>query len=475
MPVYQPDTEYLNNKSRWETMRVVLGGQDVIKGLAPPQGWHSTVDPKTYLPGFYPDNTDNQQRYKAYLQRAIFYAITAYTHSGFTGLPLRKRAPEEEIPSQIDYARTNIDGAGTGLQQFTRSALGDVLGYGRWGCLTDQAPRNGITQDKTSTSKTYPAESIIGGKERTISGKVVQTEVRLKESIDIKVDEFTSRSEVFYRVLSLDERGYSQRTFDKAGDPVPLLIGPGGEPTAGPIYPTDAAGNVLREIPFQIIGATNNRFSIDKPPLLDIAFVNIGMYVNSADYEENMHVHGQGTLLLWSDLSAADFVQANPSGINVGARAGHFLGPNGGGQLLQAEPSSALKEAIADKITTMIGMGAQFIQRDRTERTATESLISAAQQGSDLSTVVSNTVEGMRNILRHHTIFMGGDPDTIKFDLNRDFYDRELSAQEASVLIMLRDARLLAYGDILDRLKRAGWVRGDRTAEQILSEVEQDG
>lgn len=443
----QKHEEYTKYAHRWRTMRGSIGGEDVLKGLT------GEFEPWEFIPKFSPHDKD---RYDALIKRAIYYNFTGNTHSGFTGAVFRK--PQTiKLPDTLEYMIKNADGTGAGLEQVSREVVSEVLSPGRNGLLVDLGKQAG----STAYIKRYAAEKILDWAVSVRDSQAILTKVVLEEPAVIRKEDKKQ-----YRFLMLDESWrYYQVVY--AEDEKTVIDDMS--------YPTKRDGSQLDYIPFQFFGSENNRPTVDKPPLFDIANINIGHFRNSADWEEFLHFHGQGTVFITSEMSGQQFKEANPNGITIGARAGHFIGPNGNAILLQMGAESALPDAMDRKVNQMIGIGAQFIDDSTTQQTATGTKVNASQRTSGLSKVVGNVVTGMQNVLAWTTDFMGGDPGKIEYDLNRIFYDESLTAQEATAIIMLKDAGFIATSDGRWVLRRSGWLRGDRTDELIDGEVEVDG
>ena len=110
------------------------------------------------------------------------------------------------------------------------------------------------------------------------------------------------------------DKQYTQQLYDENGDAITeeiVIRGANGQP--------------FDYIPFQFIGSRDNLPNIDEPILYDIARVNIGHFRNSADQENNLSVHGGGTLVVSTDMSTEAFQAANPGGITVGENSGLIL------------------------------------------------------------------------------------------------------------------------------------------------------
>ena len=446
MAIDDKHSEYEKYSHRWDTSRAVIGGEDVVKGLT------GDYKPTDFLPGFYPEDWE---RYKWYVQRAVFIAYTAFTHTGLLGSVFRKD-PDMEFPETIEYIEKNINGKAQGIKQFAKRVVSENLEVGRVGIFVDypNIEEEGRTGEEQATVNIYTAESILDWKTETINNQLVLTMVVLLEH-----DPIIGKQ---YRVLIIENGVYYQRIYDEDED----LI--------SEYQPRNFKGELFTYIPFQFCGSKDNTPSVDKPPLLDIAFVNKGHYRNSADHEENLHVHGQGTLLLWSDLSAEEWKTANPNGVNVGARAGHFLGQNGGGELLQLRESQAYQVAMDKKVIQMIGIGARFIQESAGNQRVDAVKMDKGQKESGLITLVDNCESAMINAIKFIIDFMSGEELEYKFELNRDFYDTNITAQEKTAMIMLVDSGVMPKSDARTLLKKAGWIAADKTEDEIEAEIETD-
>jgi len=443
--------EYTEFSGRWGTSRASIGGQDVIKGFV---GDYSSFD---FLPGFVPED---KPRYTKYLQLAIYYNYSGWTHNGIVGAVFREKLIYESSES-MEYIKTDIDGEGNGLSHFSENVLSEVVEVGRYGLLVDYSD-----EKKEAFVKTYNAESIFNWETESRGGVQVLTEVRLLETRVVNGDKFTKTEEEQVRVLALDEDGnYFQQLYDKNNAEIKEQDG-----ITYPAYPRNSSGEFFKEILFQFVGSKNNKPTVDKPPLLDISYINIGHYQNSADYEENIHVHGQSTMILGSSMSVNDYNAANPDGIKVGSRTAHFLGENPTAILLQAAAAGELNVAMEKKVIQMIGIGARFIS-DGNNETATGKLIDASMQTSGLNTLVNNCEQGVEQCIVWIDMFMNKTPQDYLFELNRDFFDKALTAQEIIALVMLKDSSVMAVSDIRRLAKRAGFINNDRTDEDIDEEI----
>jgi Domain of unknown function (DUF4055) len=241
----------------WGKMRDAVAGEDVVKARG-----------ETYLPRL---TGQDQEAYRGYLLRAMFFGATGRTLQGLLGAVMRKD-PVVVLPAATEPLLANVTRSGEDFATFTRLVVNEQLTTGRCGVLVDVGQRGGLPY-----LRLYPAESILNWHEVLVDGVPVLDFVALAEFVEPSpLDPEASRVRARIRVLQLDETGsYVQR-----------LIGEDdGEAV---ILPT-RLGRRLDFLPFQFIGASDNAPRPDKPPLLDLANVNLSHYRSSADLEHGRH------------------------------------------------------------------------------------------------------------------------------------------------------------------------------------------
>ena len=181
--------------------------------------------------------------------------------------------------------------------------------------------------------------------------------------------------------------------------------------------PRDSAGNTLDFIPFVFIGSEANTFEVDHPPLYDLAKINVGHYQNSAIYEDSVFTVGQvqpymsGLTQETVDLMKAENMYVG-SGRLLGVPSGETFG------FAQAQPNSLAKEAMKDKVSMMIAMGANLMEMGTANKTAMQVGNEMATQHSVLSLIAYNLSLAYTKALQIATEFMGGDSEAAAFEVN---------------------------------------------------------
>ena len=438
----------------WRMTRAASAGQKAIKDGA-----------TLYLPDFVPAD---EERYKQYIDRAYYMGVTGRTKNSMIGMIFRK-PPTYNIPPAIEALMEDIDGAGQSLEQLAKEAAGNILETGRQCFLVDYPQADeGISKEEEArlglrpTIASYPAESLINWRFEGIKGRQMLTLAVLAEQTeDEERDEFSHDYETTYRVLRLKDGVYTQQIYDDAGMPK-------GEPYS----PLMAGGGTFDHIPLHIAGSEDNRPDVDMPPLYDLATVNIAHYQTTADHRENLFIHGQLTLGITTEMGWDEFQEANPDGIKVGARSGHYLGNNGGFTTATAPESSSLRLALQDLEQQMVALGARLVQRGGQAETAEAARINASAEASTLDVMTSNLSEAIEAALEDIALFMGLPPEAIEYQLNREFWESGLDAQSLQAVIQGRQLNIYAATDALHMI-RSGTIqlRDDRTDEQIQQDV----
>lgn len=454
MSVNTQHPQYANFRDVWLTTRAASAGEKAVKDRG-----------KTFLPGFVPKD---DERYAQYKKRAYFMGVTGRTKASLVGMIFRKPA-EVELPPRIQSMADNIDGAGQSIEQLAKEAAGDLLETGRHVFLVDYPQTDADIDAETEarmglrpTIASYPAEALINWRYEGVNGRQQLTLAVLQEEVDVNEwDEFTHDTETRYRVLRLRDGVYTQQLYDDNEQPM-------GEEYA----PTMAGGGTFNYIPLHIAGAENNKPDIDMPPLYDLAIVNIAHYQTTADHRENLFIHGQLTLGITSDMGWDQFQAANPGGVKVGARSGHFLGSNGGLHSVTAPESSSLRVALQDLEQQMVMIGARLVQRGGQAETAEAARINASAEASTLDTVTSNLSDALQAALVDVARFAGEPDEQIVYRLNTEFWEFGLSAQQLSAVIQARQTGVIAPVDALTMIRKGSLtLSDDRTNEDIQEDV----
>jgi hypothetical protein len=443
MPVNSVHADLFDLLPMYETISDCLAGEPRIKFRR-----------EKYLPRPNPNDTSdaNRERYTAYLTRAVFYNVTKRTLGGLIG-QIYSRAPIIEIPDMMNVVKDDATGLGVDITQLSKSGATFAVGYGRGGLFVDYPDVADRAASKAEIDagnirpmfQVYDPKNVINWRYEKRGGKQYLTLVVLQER-KVKTDDgFYQTFENQWRVLRLEDGGYTQRLYTNARQNNPQVF-----------EPKDSDGNRFQEIPFEFMGSESNDPNPNSPPIYDLASLNIGHYRNSADYEESAYIVGQPTPY-FAGLTEQWVKQVLKGTIQLGARAAVPLPVGASAGLLQAQPNSLAFEAMTHKEKQMIALGAKLVEPNQVVRTATEAGIDYSYETSTLSSSADNVSDAFTRGLRWAAQFMGApDRDKIKFELNTEFDLIKMSSNERAQLVSEWQSGAITFGELRANMRRAG-------------------
>ena len=450
--------EYRASQYKWDLINCVISGQEAVKAA------------KTkYLPKPNPDDTstENDTRYNQYLARAVFYNASGRTLQGLVGAGFNK---DPELETSLDYVSTDIDGSGISIYQQSQAVLGSIVGVGRHALLADypatDAPASVSDMQSgklRATAVSIPSESVINWRTAKVGAEMKLVLVVIKESKEtISDDGFGSTNEDQYRVLRLSDGIYTQELWSQV-EKVWQLV-------EGPLIMLDGSGSTWDEIPFTFVGSQNNDSTVDTAPLYDLVEINIAHYRNSADYEDSAFFVGQAQPWL-SGLSIEWRDHIESSGLYVGSRAPILLPEGGAFGIASAAPNTLVKEAMDQKESQMVALGARLVQPGAVVKTVAQAEGNNAVEHSVLSLASSNVSNAYNKVLGWMDRFMGSSSES-SYELNTDFIEHSLDPQMLTSLIMSWQSGRLPESDLWGQLRKYGVIDPEKTDEEIKEELD---
>lgn len=285
-PVAHQCDSYIRQHQRWGICRETIEGEDVVKEKG-----------EKYLPmASGKDNECRKARYEAFKMRTPYSNFVGAAH-GIQHAMIFRRCPTMVLEDLFKSSGllNDVDGRGTSLYQFTSDSVWDLLktGFGAW--LLDNPPsKEGMSQLEAEKKGIrpyityYPAESIINWQYENVSGQKKLKLVVLLEKGSYVKNEFESVTYDRYRVLILNENGeYEQKIYTPHFDEYDKTKIVSMDVEVIPVF-VNVKGKKERinYIPLVLLPCDRP----DKPPLFDLAMLNIHHYQLSADYVNGVHM-----------------------------------------------------------------------------------------------------------------------------------------------------------------------------------------
>lgn len=412
--------EYLQFVPYWKQIRTFVRGMN---------------DVKEYIQSVTSDtSTKGRKRNKDYKDRAIYVNFPMRTRNALHGAVFRKN-PEIELPAQIDFLLSDVNGADLSIEHLAKSCVANVLEVGRHGLFVDYGDRAKIVE--------YTAENV--------------SYWETNEKGVLSLVKILTGGET-YKLLKIGIDGYYIEKYEK-------------DELLETIEPKKFDGSRFDYIPFVFVGSVNNSPDVDEMPLWPIVDITRGHLQNSADLEDLARYLIPTPAVTVPNRSWLE--EMLPNGIYTFGDGSIIPLPEGGSaSLLQANENQMHSKLMEQKEDQLIKIGARLISGNNTNRTAEEAKIMYSSENSMLDTIAGNTSEAIKWCLEVCNEFMSATQDEIVFKLNREFFDSSINPQLVAQSILMLDRGIVATKDVRGYLRKSGFIEADRTDEDIDGEIE---
>jgi hypothetical protein len=377
-----------------------------------------------YLPLLGGQTIASDKNYQAYKMRAQFFNANARTIDAMAGNIFRKQ-PTISLPTALGSYQGDIDMGGTSLEGFLNKVVGEVLEVTRYGILVEHPPQNqeGVTTVERASAlglrpylTGYKAEKILNWRHGRVNNATVLTNVYLSETYE----DTDGEEQIQVRELVL-EGVYIQRIWrqSKSRNKTTWAIHDEITPTM--------QGQTITEIPFYFVGAKELGADVQNPVLEGLSNTCIGYYLNSADYENALHVAGTPTPWVNGITNPEDVPE-----LHLGSNTFLKLPPDAQAGFLQcgSDVVAALKEAMQDKQMLMASQGAKMLEGDkRMAETAEAHAIKRGGENSILANIAGSVEMSMQKALQFMALWVGANPDDVTIELNKDYLPNSVTPQ----------------------------------------------
>ena len=474
MPVNSTHPDYDASLVAWSRARDVMAGEDTVKSAGP-----------RYLPRL---DSQTDEEYAAYKERAAFFNATARTAEGYVGLIFR-RPPFIKTPGDKSAMGTAIsefvndaDMLGTPLVGYAKNVASEVITVGRAGTLMDWEE----TENRVYASL-YSAESVLNWRVERINGRNIPTLVVLYEGMGAPAagkegDPFVTVSKEQIRVLKLvagedggeskvrpyscvveiwqrEEKAQGRPRGRKDKDEWKLIE------TRTPLR----LGKPLPQIPFVFHGPYHSQPTVEKLPLADIIAVNLDHYRLDADYKHGVHFTALPTAWVSGfDKAATLRIGSSTAWVTEtpGATAG-FLEFTGQG--LQT-----FERAMDRDERLLAVLGSRLLEgQKKVGETAQAIELRQSGENSILGNIAINVSSSLTQVLAwaywwNSTEEAPEDVSTeqVIVELNTDFSTKGLSAQEIQAIVAAWQANAISRETMTDLFRRGEVLPEGRTNEE---------
>jgi hypothetical protein len=201
-----------------------------------------------------------------------------------------------------------------------------------------------------------------------------------------------------------------------------------------------------------------------RPPLEDIAELNLKTYQIQSDLDNQLHISAVPMLAFYGFPSSAEEVSAGPGEAIAFPAEGRAEYIEPGGTSFQYQFQRL--EQLAGQINEL-GLSAVLGQK-LTAETAEAKRINRSQGDSTMMVIAQNMQDMIDNSLQFHAQYLGQNEAAGSCHVNRDFMGTRLDPQEISSLLQLYTAGTITQETLLQQLSDGEVLGDDFDVEQEL-------
>lgn len=416
---------------------------------------------KLYLPQ---EPAEDANEYNARRNRAIFFNAVDRTVNALTGMVFRKEPhlSDDNSPALLDLWE-NIDNAGAHATVFAKEAFASALKYGHGLIYIDMPPPlppGATLADERALNRRpywvfYEADQIVNWRTETIKGRTVLTLLVLEEESAEPDGEYGEKKVERYRVLRPGSWQLYRET-DISGKKEYLLEAEG--PTS------------LPEIPVAVTYTRRTGMLTSKPPLLDLALLNVTHYQKYSDYSTYLHVSSRPVLWFRGRNTAKQIEPIGPyTFFDVDQENGHVAFAETTGAAL-----AAARTDLEDLKAQMAALGLSLLAGPTpAPTTATEQLIARVQSDSDLATAARSLKDALELALSYTAAYLGlGESGSVELEALAD--GLFLTAQDVQAYSAMVASRQISLDTLWAVLERAGRLPEDFNPEQEKERISEE-
>ena len=418
--VDSPNAAFFNMLPHWGLI------EDLVQGTFKIRSEH-----RKYLPQ---EPREQDDSYDIRLARSVCPPYFLRLERMLAGMLTRKPVRLTDVPDSVREDLFDVDLEGNDLNIWTYETARKAIRYGHVGVLVD-APKEGNSVRPYWV--TYTPREILGWRTEIVDGQRVLSQLRLMEKVVVPDGKYGEKTIEQVRVL---ERGkYELHRKNNKSDFVLFEEG---------VMSTE-------QIPFAIAYSNRVGYLESRPPMSDIAELNLIAYQTLSDLANQLHISAVPMLAMFGFPAAAEEVSAGPSealSLPQESRI-EYIEPEGRSFDAQFRRLDQLEKQINE-----LGLAAVLGQKLSAE-TAEAKRIDRSQGDSTMQVIAQQMQDLIDNCLKFHAQYLN-EPTAGSSFVNRDFLASRLDPQDVQALIQLRAQNEITQKTLLSQLTE-GEVLGD--------------
>ena len=428
----------------WAMITALLGGTNAMRDAG-----------TTYLPKHPAESAD---AYKYRMAVSTLFNGFRRTVETLSGKPFSEPLKlGVDVPAVIAIYSEDIDLEGRNLQAFAHEVLRTVLSYGLSHILVDYPTTpesHNLAEQQAIGARPYFVHikpwQILGWRSERINGVETLTQLRFMESAEEPDGEWATK--VIPQVRVLEQTNFRIYRENDKGEWILFDEGPVS----------------IGIIPLATCYGERTGFMTARPPLLDLAHLNIEHWQSSSDQSNILHVARVPILF------ASGFADDAPIKIGAGVAVQN---DDPAARLAYVEHSGAAiaagRDSLKDLEERMSVMGAELLVHRPGTRTATEKAIETAESDSALSLMALNLEDSIELALQFMAVW-DGLPDGGTIELCDDYSGAD-SEEAAAKATTAKEMGIISAQTAFWILQRGGIIPEELDWTEELARMKAEG
>ena len=427
----------------WEIMKAVTEGTEYLR-----------ENSEAFLPL---EPREDFDAYLARVNRAVFSPFTQRLIRAATGLVLRKPITLTGDPYWTEMFKMDVDGCGSDLDEYARRILMCSLTYGQSHILVDYPAPSGalsLAEERQQNRRPYWIEvdpnNLYGWRldRESNYGNLIQARIAEKAVLpdgdfgEKVYDQIRVIEPGRYRVFRKKEQ--IEEMYDVSDNSVTGNFEMG---SADKDYQQVESGQFsLGEIPLVTVYSGKTENLVSKPPLLDIAYLNIAHFQRQADLIHSLHVASQPMLVMegYDDQTKDLAISVN-----------YAMATQPGNKVYYVEPASSAFDAQSAEIKElqmqMATLGISTLSQQKfVAESADARRLDRVDTNSMLAMVSMELEQKLQKCFNLSAEYVGIEPPEVK--ISRDFDIERLIGQDITALTSLFDQQVIDREEFRDIL-----------------------
>ncbi|GAB2472075.1 DUF4055 domain-containing protein [Comamonas humi] len=431
----------------WAVIDALLGGTPAMRAAG-----------KKYLPRQPRESSDDYEYRKA---TSTLFPAFERTLAVMAGKPFSKEVTlSEKVPTQVQDLLPSIDDKGSSLHTFAFRAFREMVSHGFGGILVDHTKTDGKAKTLADAKRMgarpywvhYKHGQILGARFAQGANGLQLVMLRLLETVEEEDGEYGSKNVEQVRVL----RPGSWEIWRRSGE---------GE---GAWALADSGTTTLDRIPFVFLLANPIGPMESRPPLKDLAYLNVKHWQQQSDQDESARFCRK-RLLVFTGLTSDDKITvASDMAVRLPKDADAKI-VEGSAESIEVGRSEL--EALEQQ---MIQTGAELLVAKPGQRTATEASNDAEANKSSLQSLAEDFEDALDQCLQFTADWLkAGEGGSVS--LFKDFGAATLSDASAQLVFQMVNSGWLPKTTGIKEMQRRGTLDPAIDPEAEVAAADADG